>query len=111
MKKLILYFFCTVLIAADRPPAPPAQVPLPKECKTIPPMIIFLPPPMEKELIPCKNVVFKPTLKMVKKKFPSAKNISIAKGFERLYAIELDNNTTLYCNRDLSACIKGELLH
>jgi hypothetical protein len=107
--KLLLIFIIGTMLLADKPPAPPKTI-LPKECKTIPPMIIFLPPPMEAELIPCKNAVFKPTMKMVKKRFPKAKSVAIADGFERLYRITLENNTTLFCNRDLSKCIKGEEL-
>ena len=105
MKKLIFILLSLTLWA--QPPAPI----LPKECKTIPPMIIFLPPPMEKELIPCKNTVFKPTMKMVKKKFPKAIKITPTTGFERLYTISLENNSTIFCNKDLSRCIKGKLLY
>ena len=34
---------------------------LPKECQIIPPMLIFMPPPLQKDLSKCKNVLFKPT--------------------------------------------------
>ncbi len=108
MKKFAIFTLFAIFGWAQ-PPTPPS-IPLPKECKTIPPMIIFLPPPMEKELIPCKNVVFLPSLKSVKKKFPKAVDVKPTKGFERLYTITLDNNETLFCNKELSRCIKGELL-
>ena len=32
-----------------------------KGCNSLPPMIIFLPPPMEKDLISCRNEYFKPS--------------------------------------------------
>lgn len=108
MKKLV-FIAIFILYSWAQPPVAPS-IPLPKECKTIPPMIIFLPPPMEKELIPCKNRVFLPSLKSVKKKFPKAVDVRPTKGFERLYAITLENNETLFCNKELSRCIKGELL-
>jgi len=104
MRYLFFVLLASILFAG------PPSLPLPKECKTIPPMIIFLPKPMEKELIPCKNVVFKPTLAIVKKRFPNAQKVEIAKGFERLYRIDLNNSATLFCNKDLSACIKGKKL-
>jgi len=83
---------------------------LPKECKTIPPMIIFLPPPMEKELIPCKNVVFKPSIDKVQKKFKNKiKKIEITEGFERLYTLTFENNDTYFCNKEITHCIKGNI--
>ena len=106
MKKFAFVIALTLYSLAQ----PPAALPLPKECKTIPPMLIFFPKPMEKELIPCRNVVFLPSLKMVKKRFPNAKSITIAKGFERLYEIRLENNETLFCNKDLMQCIQGILV-
>ncbi len=105
MKKFVIFTLFALFGWAQHP----ATLPLPKECKTIPPMLIFFPKPMEKDLIPCRNVVFLPSLKIVKKRFPNAKSVKIAKGFERLYTIELDNNETLFCNKDLSSCIKGKL--
>ena len=108
MKKFAIFILFVFTLFAQPPSAP---MPLPKECKTIPPMIIFLPPPMEKELIPCKNVVFQPTMKMVKKRFPKAVAVTPAKGFERLYAIKMENNSTIFCNKELSHCIKGKLLY
>lgn len=105
MKKFAIFISFAFTLFAQPPSSP---MPLPKECKTIPPMIIFLPPPMEKELIPCKNEVFKPTMKMVKKKFPKAVAIAPTKGFERVYTITLENNTTIFCNKDLSVCIQGK---
>jgi len=113
MKKRILFLLCTLSLIAAPPITPKQTAPtitLPKECKTIPPMLIFFPPPMEKELIPCKNAVFLPLLKNVKKKFQTAKKIEIAKGFERLYKITLDHNITIFCNYNLSHCIEGKKL-
>jgi len=81
---------------------------LPSECKTIPPMILFLPPPLEKELIECKNIVFKPTLKSVQKKFKTAKKVQPLSGFEKVYKITLENNLTLFCNQKLSRCFQGK---
>jgi len=108
MKKLAILISCALFGLAQPPTAP--SIPLPKECKTIPPMIIFLPPPMEKELIPCKNRVFLPSLAMVKKRFPKAVDVKPVEGFERLYEIDLENNQTLFCNKELLRCIKGDLL-
>lgn len=108
MKKTLIILSFTFSLFAQPPSTP---LPLPKECKTIPPMIIFLPKPMEKELIPCKNIVFQPTLAMVKQKFPKATAIYPTEGFERLYTIKFENNETIFCNKDLSTCIKGTLLH
>jgi len=106
MTKTVSLLLCILTLYAA-PPMPSHPL-LPKECKTIPPMIIFLPPPMEKELIPCKNSVFLPSLKNVKKKFPKARKVEIAKGFERVYKITLDHNITIFCNKEISHCIEGK---
>ena len=114
MKKLALLFLSIYLFASSQtPPPPPVNVhkkakklTLPKECKTIPPMIIFLPPPMEKELIACKNAVFKPRLGYIQKKIKDAIKVEPFKGFERVYKITLKNKKTLLCNKTITICIE-----
>jgi len=90
-----------------------------KECSSLPPMIIFLPPPMEKDLISCRNKFYKPTVanaekalsKMIDKKV-SVSKISLAEGFRELYKIEysykkfiLTSKKTSYCNAKLTKCL------
>jgi len=110
---LTLVFIIITILKSDELNPKPLSKPkleLPKECKTIPPMIIFLPPPMEKELIPCKNVVFKPSIKRIQKKFKNKiKTIEITPGFERVYTLIFENNETLFCNKEITQCIKGNL--
>ena len=82
---------------------------LPKECEIIPPMIIFLPPPLEDALTKCKNKLFKPKLELVKKVFKKkklkVKSVSIVEGFSEVYKIDT-NKGNFYCNKDLSKCFK-----
>ena len=82
---------------------------LPKECQVIPPMIIFLPPPLEDALTKCKNKLFEPKLEYAKKIFAKkklkVKSISIVEGFNEVYEIDT-NKGKFYCNRDLSKCFK-----
>jgi len=97
-------------------PAPKASN-LPAECTGMPPMIIFLPPPMEAELVKCKNALNKPKLDGVSKKLSQLsgknvkiKSVTIANGFKELYAVKFVMNKEdrmMYCNSDLSSCIEG----
>lgn len=141
MKKTVIslsLILTTALMASDMPPMPPGmgsdtqkneqtkeqpqkKAPsMPKECANLPPMVVFLPPPMEAELVGCKNAIYKPPLKaadaMVKKLYnEDAKALSVtpAEGFERIYAIEYSykgKQRTLYCNKQLERCIYGSVI-
>lgn len=125
MKK-ILYFLPFILFANQSipmPPMPPAmnlekkhtnkknnvKKSMPKECEMIPPMLIFLPPPLEESLRKCKNELFKPTIIKAKKVFSKKKlkviSVNIVSGFNELYKIET-NKGNFYCNKNLSKCFK-----
>ena len=125
MKKF-LYFLPFILFANQSipmPPMPPAmnfdktkkhiknnkKNTLPKECETIPPMIIFLPPPLEDALNKCKNKLLEPKLEFAKKVFAKkklkVKSVNIVEGFSELYEVKT-NKGNFYCNKDLSKCFK-----
>jgi hypothetical protein len=85
---------------------------VPKECEIIPPMLIFMPPPLQEDLRKCKNKLFMPNIKTAKKEFSKKykKNIKIEKisivdGFDELYEIKT-NKGNFYCNKDVSKCFK-----
>ena len=85
-------------------------------CTSLPPMIIFLPPPMEKELISCRNIYFKPSLQEASAKLSQAFNkklkvnkIEIVEGFREVYKVhikEKNKKYTRYCNKDMNSCLK-----
>lgn len=91
-----------------------------KGCNSLPPMIIFLPPPMEKDLIICRNEYYKPSKAKAKKliskmigKDVTIKSISIQEGFREVYKIEysakffvIDRDFVKYCNSSLTKCLK-----
>ena len=128
MKKMILasVFTTLSLVASQMPPMPPMPPSLgggvkhkstkntktPKECDLLPPMVIFLPPPMEAQLDSCKNALYKPKKefatkqlsKLFKKKIV-IKSIKILKKFSKLYRIEYKDGVVL-CNSKVDACIK-----
>jgi hypothetical protein len=94
----------------------------PKSCELLPPMVVFIPPPMENMLNDCKNQLNLPKKEsveeiIIKKRYKSStlKSISITEGFTQLYTIELtDKNKkdiTLFCNGSLSKCISGEIIN
>ena len=128
MKKCIFFLPFIVLasnllpvIPSVPPPMPPAMNlktkktvksnpnKLPKECDAIPPMILFLPPPLESSLNECKNKLFEPKLSFAKKIFAKkhlkVKSVNIVKGFNELYEIKTDKKT-FYCNKNLSKCFE-----
>jgi hypothetical protein len=138
LKKLSFIFITTFLIASEMPPMPPIMMgkdvvkkdvkkeknntqkkvsSLPKECEALPPMVVFLPPPMESDLIKCKNEIHKPskekTIKSLKILFNN-KNLKVNSinnldGFKELYKININiakNNKDLYCNSDLTNCFE-----
>jgi len=85
---------------------------MPKSCELIPPMVIFLPPPMEKELTNCKNNMNKPKKvfaekqlsKLFKKKITITK-IEIVEKFNQLYKITY-NDGVILTNKSVDAFIK-----
>lgn len=128
MKKIlsISIFITITLLAGQMPPMPPMppsiggkkqpqskkQVKMPKECELLPPMVIFLPPPMEAQLDSCKNALYKPKkefaqkqLSKILKKKITIKSITILKKFSKLYRIEYNGGTVL-CNDKVDACIQ-----
>lgn len=127
MKKLFLFipFVLFANQALPMPPMPPMmnlntnktkklkkkkeKNNMPKACETIPPMIIFLPPPLEKSLEECKNELFKPKMDYAKKVFAKKHlkvySIDPVSGFAELYKIKT-NKGIYYCNKDLSKCFK-----
>jgi len=128
MKKLVL-IFPFLLLAQNTPPMPPmppmmampsqkqpakakkrpdskVKNTLPKECQIIPPMLIFMPPPLENDLNKCKNAMFKPTKEKVLKTLKiKPKKIEAVEGFTGVYKITADKKI-LYCNKDLSKCFE-----
>lgn len=131
-----LFILTLSVWAGSNPPMPPMstmqdgkqereqklKAMLPKECQTLPPMLILLPPPMQKEMTSCKNAFHfpKPDKKGNFQKIFGEKatitNITIVQGFNRLYAVEFtlpswlgEDKKTAYCNSDLTSCIEGNL--
>lgn len=86
------------------------------ECSALPPMIIFLPPPMESSLVGCRNKYFKPSnkdasVKLSKyyKKTIKVTSVSIVDGFREVYKISIKDKKkkySRYCNKDLNSCLK-----
>ena len=118
---LTLFTASTLLSAMDMPPMPP-MIPtmntkketvnkkqpkqkkqsMPKSCELIPPMVIFLPPPMEMELTKCKNALGKPSKELVQKQLTKlfkkkiiVKKIEIVEKFNQLYKVTYDGGTIL----------------
>lgn len=130
MKKVSLFTVSVVLslplIAGDAPnlppvPGMPAKKSLVKKkeqndsCKVIPPMLVYLPPMLEKDLYKCKNSIHMPTvntaekgLKSLLKRDVKVLKISIVKGFNMLYKIESDMGS-FYCNRYVNRCLTSSL--
>jgi hypothetical protein len=87
------------------------KVKMPKECNIIPPMLIFMPPPLQEDLRKCKNKLFMPSLNLAKKELSKKyknikiKKISIVKGFDELYEIKT-NKGIFYCNKNVTKCFK-----
>ncbi len=144
MKLVLIVFSFVFIMSSDMPPMPPGfgAPPVPnagqknvkakktndfqkkiseiKGCNSLPPMIIFLPPPMEKDLIACRNEYYKPSKAKAKKliskmigKDVKIKSISIEEGFREVYKIEysakrffMDKNFVKYCNSVLTKCLK-----
>lgn len=134
--KMAVLLFPMWLIAAEGavkvPPAPlsPPTAPkkslkdmLPQECATIPPMLVVLPPPMQKDMNRCKNAFHKPKPETVNSNLAAmhgekvnVTNISALDGFQRLYQIDYtmdgffgEKKKTIYCNETVTQCLFGEL--
>jgi hypothetical protein len=133
IKKIYLAILPISLLAANMPPMPP-MIPnidmkptptasvknaTPQSCELLPPMVVFIPPPMEKMLNDCKNQLHLPKNEQVEKnilqgeyKKLKIKSISITEDFAQLYKIVITNDKKeieLFCNSNLSKCIKGEI--
>ncbi|MBD3840778.1 MAG: hypothetical protein IE909_02655 [Campylobacterales bacterium] len=85
---------------------------MPKSCELIPPMVIFLPPPMEAELVKCKNELFKPKIELVEKnlekllkKRVKVQKIEIVEKFTELYKVTYDSGVIL-TNKTVDGFIK-----
>jgi len=121
----ILFLGAISLVASQMPPMPPSlngkkavhnksvkKAAMPKECELLPPMVIFLPPPMEKQLDSCKNKLYKPSKTFAQKRLSKllnkkivVKSVKIVKKFSKLYKIKY-NGGVLLCNDKVDACIK-----
>lgn len=118
----LLFSTSTLLNALEMPPMPPMidagkntkkeKRATPKSCDAIPPMVIFLPPPMEKDVVTCKNELFKPKKEFVEKqlsklfkKKTTIQKIEIVEKFNQLYKITYDGGVIL-TNKTVDAFIK-----
>ena len=133
MRRFVLsVVFVTFVFAAQKsmpmPPMPPGMTKPSKDqtaaaqrhdvCAEVPPMIIFLPPPLAKARAECLLQKQKPSHEEVKRRLSQKlkSDVSVTKiegveGFENLYRIDFyigEMNTTLFCDRQLQHCIQGE---
>lgn len=116
MKSLLLLSIFTIFVnAVDTIPMPPmipaldskqntnnTKSTMPKSCELIPPMVIFLPPPMQVELSKCKNELYKPKKEFVEKQLSKLFNkkiqvskVEIVKKFDQLYKITYNGGVIL----------------
>lgn len=133
MPAILLPFM--LFAASSTPPMPPMngsegksskpslKTMLPKECQTLPPMLVVLPPPMQAEMDKCLNAFHFPKPDY-KKNFAklfgedaAVTNISVLSDFTRLYKVEFSTKSwlgstrrTVYCNTELTSCIEGNLI-
>ncbi len=128
MNKLLLSIFTATIIFASEsmmPPMPPSvggekktESSMPKECAEVPPMIIFLPPPLEEAYYQCKNALHLPKKDDAKSKIDKllgenieVESIKIATGFSEVYMIDVINKkkkkTTLMCNKNIDRCVEN----
>lgn len=84
-------------------------------CKIIPPMLVHLPPMLEKDLDKCKNSLYMPDtsvaekrLRDILKKDVKVSKVSTVKGFSMLYKIESDSGD-FYCNRYVDRCLTSSM--
>jgi hypothetical protein len=85
---------------------------LPKVCDLIPPMVLFLPPPMQTAMSECKNKLGMPNkefteaqLSKLFKKDIKVKSIEIVEKFNQLYKVKY-NGGVILVNKDVNAFIK-----
>ena len=129
-KVILLSVASTVFVhAAEAPPMPPMppmfstpaktatqtvakKQQTPDSCQLIPPMVIHLPPPMEKELVNCKNELFLPSKTLVEKNLSNllkkqikVEKIEIVAKFNQLYKITYSDGVIL-TNKSVDAFIK-----
>jgi len=89
------------------------QSSMPQECQMMPPMMILLPPPMEIQLVKCKNKLYLPKKEFAQaklskylKKQVKIKNIEIVNGFSQLYKIIYNKTYVIYTNKTVSNFIR-----
>jgi exonuclease V gamma subunit len=75
---------------------------LPASCELIPPMVIFLPPPMQMELTKCKNQLNKPKKEFVEKQLSklfkkkiTVSKVEVVEKFNQLYKVTYNGGTIL----------------
>jgi hypothetical protein len=122
MRKIVLSLALVTWVVAENLPMPPMppmmNIPpvekksetkadkkvkqTPQECNLLPPMVVFLPPPMEKMLDECKNKLYIP-------KAPDGATVEAVEGFSMLYKVTSKAGVK-FCNKTLDKCIKGELI-
>lgn len=120
----VLLSSSSIVFAQNMPPMPGGggaikgaeNLKLPKECSTVPPMIIFLPPPLEEAYYQCKNSLYLPkkedaqkSLSKLLKENIKVTSIDQVNGFTELYSIEIVDSKNIirsyFCNRFLTKCI------
>ena len=123
MNKRIFVFYCLLcsilLNAGDKLPMPPSMPSidkksvLPDSCNMVPPMILFLPPPLEKNLIKCKNDIKIPKKKFVQKQLSKllkkkivVNTITVVPKFNQLYKVVYNKNKTILVNQYVDAFIR-----
>lgn len=87
-------------------------------CKAVPPMIIFLPPPLAKARAECLLKRQKPSMEEAKRLFAQKlksdvdiTSIKGIEGFDNLYRFDIiigKMRTRLFCDAQLQQCIQGE---
>jgi hypothetical protein len=130
MKKLatvlLLASVSSLFAGNSTPPMPPSfggvsEKPYPESCKSLPKMIVFLPPPMEVDFIQCKNDLNMPTVfetqQALNIKFGAGVSeikVALAEGFHQLYRVDfkLSGTTkTIFVNGDLTKFIDGSTMN
>ena len=128
----IAFVFTTFALAAQNsmpmPPMPPGMIKPSKDqitarqrhdvCAEVPPMIIYLPPPLAKARAECLLKKQKPSKEDAKRRFSERLKSDVdiiaikgVEGFENLYRFDIaigKMRTTLFCDAQLRQCIQGE---
>jgi len=112
-----LFTLSSIARNLPNPPSMPSLTAKNKDdaCKIIPPMLVHLPPMLEKDLDKCKNSLYKPSINLAEKKLHDllkrgvkVYKVTIVKGFSMLYKIESDDGD-FYCNRYVDRCLTSSL--